>query len=161
MKDIGLFGINLSIAANKVKNAKTPEEAKFRTALINNDEAREVVDKVDFVEKCMKDLNGKNGIDTDNTEGVEVDAQAKKLGKVGRWMQGANAPLEAITTQAPKTENAPQVVGTYKDGNLNVSVKDGDSEYSFVREMRDDGSQVFRAGGESVMMNAQGRLVEM
>lgn len=159
MKDIGFYGMNLGAAAHKVVTAKTPEEAKFRNALINNDEARAVVDKVDFVKAQMEDLDHTK-LDTNGQDGqVEVDAQAKQLGKVGRWMGAANKPLEAITTQAPAAEQKPQVAGTLKDGDMKVDVTHAPGQTTtFSYTQKQGGEVVYQAGNEVVTMNPDGTL---
>lgn len=159
MKDIGFYGNNLQAASRKVLNAKTPEEKTFRRALIKNDEARAVVDKVDFVQRTMSEIDGK-GLDTDGAKGdVAVDGQAKKLGKFGRFLGAANKPLEAITTQAPPAEQAPKVSGTLKDGNLKVDVEHApDKTTTFAKTTEESGKVVYQAGSDLVTMNADGTL---
>ena len=159
MKNIGLYGINLNIAANKVKNSKTPAERKFNTSLMNNDAARAVVDKVDFVEKSMQELDGSK-LDQDGSKNgsTTVDAKAKKLGTVGRWLQAGNKPLEAITTQAPKASIEPQVKGSLGKDRMNVSVAHSRGEAMTFSKTSSEGKTVYQAGSEVVTMNANGTL---
>lgn len=159
MKNIGLFGSHLNIAAHKVMTAKTPEEKKFRTSLINNDAARAVVDKVDFVEKSMQELDGSKHDQDGSKDGqATVDATAKKLGKVGRWAQGLNSPLEAITTQAPAASIEPLVRGSLSEDGMNVSVAHSRAEVTTFSKTTQDGETVYRAGTDVVTMNANGTL---
>lgn len=158
MKDIGFFGHKLQAATQKVRNAKTPQEKSFRTALINNDKAREVVDKVDFVKGSMEELD-KSKVDTDPTEGgVQVDAQAKQLGKFKRNSPGLVAPLDAITTQAPEGQTAPTVTGTLTDGNMKVDVRHPDGNTTFGLTREENGKVVYQAGSDLVTMNSDGTL---
>ena len=83
MNNIGLFGTNLAIAAHKVQTAGTPAEKRFRTALLNNDQAREVVDKVDFVQSQMQALDG-DSLDGDaGKNGVAVEFRPSGVGRHG------------------------------------------------------------------------------
>ena len=159
MNNIGLFGTNLAIAAHKVQTAATPAEKRFRTALINNDQAREVVDKVDFVQSQMQALDGKSLDGDAGKNSVSVDGQAKKLGRIGRWLGAANAPLEAITTQAPASQDAPTVKGHLADSGMEVSVQDSNRSTQFSLQQRPDGTKVYSVGDQSVTMMADGALL--
>jgi len=158
-----MFGLNFQINTQKAYAAKTPGERKARMQLLSpkNDEARKVVDKVDFVSKTMKELDG-TGLDKDGAEGsVSVDGQAKQLGTIGRWLQAANQPLEAITTQAPKADQAPRVTGTRADnGDLSVNVEYSEGKsFLFSEKTDEDGSKVFQAGNQTVRMTNNGNLL--
>lgn len=159
MKNIGLFGSNLSAATHKVLNAATPAEKRFRAALINNDEAREVVDKVDFVRSQMEALDGQKQDTNGQENAVSVKTQAKQLGSFRRWLGAANAPVEAITTQAPPSSSAPTVEGSLSEAGMQVRVSDDNISTSFELRQNEDGTRVYRAGDHSVTMLSDGALL--
>lgn len=112
MNNIGLFGHNLAYATHKIQNAKTPQEATFRTALLSNEHAAETVDKVEFVQSMLTELDGSRSLDLNDVEGeVIVNAQTANLGKFRRFLGAANSPLKAITTRAPEGAGKPRVLG--------------------------------------------------
>ena len=158
MNNLGPYGINLSIATNRLRNAKTPADRQFAHQLTKNLAASEVVSQVDSIRDSVLSLDGSKH-DGNGAEGsVKLDAEVS-MGRISKAFRGFGDPLKFVASSVGSQEKTQAVKGQADANSLDVFVQtDGAQGKTFSYSEAEDGSRTYSAGNQQVSMNANGTL---
>lgn len=158
MNNLGPYGINLSIATNRLRNAKTPADRQFASQLTKNLEASELVSQVDTMRDSILSLDGTKHDDNRLRDAVEVDTEVS-MGRISKAFRGFGDPLKFVASSVSSSEKTQAVKGQADAKSMDVFVQtDGAQGKTFSYSEAEDGSRTYSAGNQQVSMNANGTL---